>query len=109
MSLHSICVTGSALQYLCDGQCLADVFTGRRQTTACPRQAWGDVVTPGADSSGEVRLIPNPDTLQRVPWFRQHGITLADLVWKPLPQKEVRTAGGELPAGPPPRAWLGLL
>ena len=71
-------------------------------------QAWGDVMAPGADESGEVRLVANPATLQRLPWHRQHAIALADLVWKPLPDKELRAADGELPAGAPLRTRLPL-
>ena len=58
-------------------------------------------MTPGSEASGEVRLIANPATLQRLPWHPQHAIALADLVWKPLPDKELRATDGELPAGSP--------
>lgn len=58
-------------------------------------------MAPGADESGEVRLVANPATLQRLPWHPQHGLALADLLWKPLPDKDLRAADGELPAGSP--------
>ncbi|KAK9834137.1 hypothetical protein WJX81_001281 [Elliptochloris bilobata] len=67
-------------------------------TSVMSIQAWADVLTPTADPSGEVRLLPDMGTLQRVPWHQPHGIVLADLVWRPLPLKSLRDADGELPA-----------
>ena len=100
---HIHAVHSTFLSFLSHGQC---------KLCNCPLpfslQAWGDVMAPGADESGEVRLIANPATLQRLPWHRQHAIALADLVWKPLPDKELRAADGELPAGAPLRTRLTL-
>ena len=57
--LPLFCVAGSAVS---DSAVRKDDLPA-----AFPRQAWGDVLTPGADSSGEVRLLPSVDTLQRIP------------------------------------------